>query len=99
MLFRHVHFTFGEQNDSGCQGSGIEAEIWAVGQSQVPAEIEKADIILFGPQMRFLKKKFEGKAKELNIPIDSIAPVLYGRCDGAGVLKTALDLIDKNGAK
>ncbi|WP_289220472.1 PTS sugar transporter subunit IIB [Ileibacterium valens] len=78
---------------------GIEAEIWAVGQSQVPAEIEKADIILFGPQMRFLKKKFEGKAKELNIPIDSIAPVLYGRCDGAGVLKTALDLIDKNGAK
>ena len=33
----------------------IEAEIWAVGQSEVDSEIEKADVLLFGPQMRFLK--------------------------------------------
>ncbi len=78
---------------------GIDAEIWAVGQAAVPSEMEKADVVLFGPQMRFLKNKFAGKAKELNIPIDSIAPVVYGRCDGAAVLQTALDMIEKNGAK
>lgn len=78
---------------------GIEAEIWAVGQAAVPEEMKKADVVLFGPQMRFLKKKFEGEAKELNIPIDSIAPVVYGRCDGKAVLDTALEMIEKNGAK
>lgn len=78
---------------------GIDAEIWAVGQTQVPEEMKKADVVLFGPQMRFLKNKFANEAKELNIPIDSIAPVVYGRCDGKAVLAMALDLIKKNGEK
>ena len=76
------------------QAENIEAEIWAVGQSEVDSEIEKADVLLFGPQMRFLKSKYEGKGKELNVPVDVIAPVSYGRCDGKAVLKQAIDLIN-----
>ena len=72
---------------------GIDAEIWAVGQADVEAEMEKADVLLFGPQMRFLKSKFAPKGKELNVPVDVIAPVSYGRCDGKAVLKQAMDLI------
>lgn len=75
------------------EAQGIEAEIWAVGQVDVEAEMEKADVLLFGPQMRFLKSKFAPKGKELNIPVDVIAPVSYGRCDGKAVLKQAMDLI------
>lgn len=44
--------------------------------------------------MRFLKKKFEPKGEELNIPVDVVPPMLYGRCDGKGVLKLAIDLIN-----
>lgn len=73
---------------------GIEAEIWAVGQSEVDKEIEKTDVLLFGPQMRFLKSKYLPKGKELNVPVDVIAPVSYGRCDGKAVLKQAIDLIN-----
>ena len=36
----------------------VEAEIWAVGQAEVETEMPKADVVLFGPQMRFLKTKF-----------------------------------------
>ena len=75
------------------QAEGIDAEIWAVAQSEVDSEINKADVLLFGPQMRFLKKKFEPKGKELNIPVDVVPPMLYGRCDGKGVLKLAMDLV------
>lgn len=75
------------------QAEGIEAEIWAVAQSEVDEEIKKADVLLFGPQMRFLKKKYEPKGKELNIPVDVVPPMLYGRCDGKGVLKLAMDLV------
>ncbi|GAA0744659.1 PTS sugar transporter subunit IIB [Clostridium oceanicum] len=75
---------------------GIKATIWAVGQDKVEQEMENAEVILLGPQMRFLKSRFEPKAKELNIPIDVINPMIYGRCDGKAVLEMAIKLIDNN---
>ncbi|SET47332.1 PTS system, cellobiose-specific IIB component [Salinibacillus kushneri] len=74
---------------------GIEAEIWAVSQDKAEIYMEKADVLLLGPQMRFMKRKFSKKADELGVPIDSIDPVAYGRVDGAAVLDKALDLIGK----
>lgn len=75
---------------------GTQAEIWAVGQVMVEEEMKKADVLLVGPQMRFLKAKYEPLAIELNIPIDVINPMIYGRCDGQGALKQAMDLIEAN---
>lgn len=75
------------------KANNIDAEIWAVGQSEVDSEIKKADVLLFGPQMRFLKSKYEPVGKELNVPVEVIPPVSYGRCDGKAVLKLAIDLI------
>ena len=75
------------------QEQSVEAEIWAVGQAEVETEMPKADVVLFGPQMRFLKTKFAGKSNELNVPLDVIPPVSYGRCDGKAVLKMAMDMI------
>lgn len=74
---------------------GLECEIWAVGQDRVDEEIKKADVLLIGPQMRFLKGKFEGKAKELGVPLEVIDLVAYGRCDGEAVLNRAIELAGK----
>ncbi|GBF10267.1 PTS sugar transporter subunit IIB [Tepidibacillus infernus] len=74
---------------------GIETEIWAVAQDKAPKEMEKADILLIGPQMRFLKKKFSKVAEELGIPLEVIDPVAYGRIDGEAVLNKALELLSK----
>ena len=74
----------------------IDVEIWAVGQAVVEEEMKKADVLLFGPQMRFLKHKFELKGRELNIPVEVINPMFYGRCDGKAVLKQAMELIANN---
>ena len=38
--------------------------------------------------------KYAPKGQELNIPVEVIAPVSYGRCDGKAVLKQAMDLIN-----
>ncbi|SDZ65816.1 PTS system, cellobiose-specific IIB component [Evansella caseinilytica] len=73
---------------------GLEAEIWAVAQDKVISELPKADVLLIGPQMRFLKKKFEAKAQELNVPVDIIDPVAYGRVNGEAVLDKAMELIE-----
>jgi len=74
---------------------GIDCEIWAVSQDKAEEEMEKADIVLLGPQMRFLKYKLEEKAKEIGIPVDVIEPIAYGRCDGEAVLNKAMELIKK----
>ncbi|SDM46788.1 MULTISPECIES: PTS sugar transporter subunit IIB [Sediminibacillus] len=75
------------------EAKGIEAEIWAVAQDKAPKEMERADVLLIGPQMRFMKKKFSKTAEEVGIPLDVIDPVSYGRVDGAAVLNKALELM------
>jgi len=72
---------------------GLEVKIWAVGQDKAPKEMEKADVLLIGPQMRFMKKKFTKIAEEVGIPIDVIDSMAYGRVDGEAVLKKALELM------
>lgn len=74
---------------------GIATEIWAVAQDKALVDMKKADVLLIGPQMRFMKKRFSKVAEELDIPLDVIDPVAYGRVEGEAVLKKALELIDK----
>ncbi|MGX9929914.1 PTS sugar transporter subunit IIB [Virgibacillus salarius] len=74
----------------------MEVQIWAVAQDKITQEMEKADVLLIGPQMRFLKKKLSKAASELNVPIDVIDPIAYGRIDGEAVLNKALELLNEN---
>lgn len=74
---------------------GIDVNIWAVAQDKAVSELEKADVLLIGPQMRFMKKKYEEEAKKTGVPVDVIDPVAYGRVDGNAVLEKALELIGR----
>lgn len=74
---------------------GIEVEIRAVAQDKAQTEMEKADVLLIGPQMRFMLKKFSKAAEKAGIPVEVINPVDYGRIDGEAVLKRALELVGK----
>ncbi|HLR69025.1 MAG TPA: PTS sugar transporter subunit IIB [Virgibacillus sp.] len=79
--------------EEAAESKGIEVNIWAVSQDKAPTEMEKADVLLIGPQMRFMKKKFAKVAEEVGIPLDVIDPMAYGRVDGEAVLNKALELI------
>ncbi|MBP1969234.1 PTS system cellobiose-specific IIB component [Virgibacillus natechei] len=79
--------------EEAAEEKGIEAEIWAVAQDKAPSEMERADVLLIGPQMRFMKKKYSKVAEEVGIPLDVIDPVAYGRADGEAVLNKAIELI------
>ncbi|WP_079527595.1 PTS sugar transporter subunit IIB [Halobacillus hunanensis] len=73
---------------------GMDCEIWAVAQDKAPKDMKQADVLLIGPQMKFMKKKFEKTAAEVGIPVDVIDPMSYGRVDGKAVLEKALELIE-----
>ncbi|GEQ04266.1 PTS sugar transporter subunit IIB [Staphylococcus gallinarum] len=74
----------------------LSVQIDAVSSDNAFSMLNSYDVLLIGPQMRFMKRRFEKHVKEQNIsiPIDVIDTVAYGRIDGAGVLKQALNLIE-----
>lgn len=77
---------------------GIESEIFAVSASEADQQIEtkKVDVLLLGPQVRFMKAQFEKKLESKNIPLDVIDMKDYGMMNGEKVLAVALKLIEEN---
>lgn len=72
---------------------GIEATIWAISEANIKEEVSKCDVLLLGPQVRYMLSKAEGLAKPHNVPVEVINMMSYGRCDGKAVLDRALELV------
>ncbi|MGG0175405.1 PTS sugar transporter subunit IIB [Gottfriedia acidiceleris] len=76
------------------ESKGISARIWAVSESVVRSEIDEADVLLLGPQVRFLLEEMEEICEEKNIPVEVINMMNYGMCDGEAILEQAINLIE-----
>lgn len=79
--------------EAAAKEQGIECKIWAESADAVKSHIDSADVLLLGPQVRYLLPQMKKLGEEKGIPVDSINPVHYGMCNGPEVLKTALNLI------
>lgn len=75
---------------------GIEADIFAVsaGEAETYLADKKVDVLLLGPQVRFMKAQFEKKVAPLGIALDVIQMTDYGMMNGEKVLSQALKLMD-----
>lgn len=73
---------------------GFESTIWAVPVSEADSEVASKDIdvLLLGPQVKFLLKEFKEKF-EPGIKVDAINMVDYGTMNGANVLETAIAMM------
>jgi cellobiose PTS system EIIB component len=74
---------------------GLDAKIWAVGASEVSNHIDNADVLLLGPQVRYMLPNMKKIGADKGIPVDAINPVHYGMCNGPEVVKFAQNLIKK----
>ena len=74
------------------KAKGVDATIWAIPEAQLQAEIDKSDVILLGPQVRFLKSKIEAEAAPKGIPVEVIDMMAYGMMNGEAVLDQALNM-------
>ncbi|KAF1301370.1 MULTISPECIES: PTS sugar transporter subunit IIB [Enterococcus] len=79
------------------EADGLEADIFAVAASDADNNLEKkdVDVLLLGPQVRFMKGDFEKRLAPKGIPMDVINMADYGMMNGEKVLKQALTLIDE----
>ncbi|AYV68480.1 PTS sugar transporter subunit IIB [Niallia circulans] len=79
--------------EQSARNQGIDCKIWAIAASEVNNEIEKADVILLGPQVRFLLPQVKKAGDQRGIPVATINPQDYGLCNGEKVLEHATALI------
>ena len=74
---------------------GLDAEIFAVPAPEVDDILseKKVDVLLLGPQVRYLLDQFTEKLAQKNIPVGVIPMVDYGMMNGPQVLALAEELI------
>ena len=74
---------------------GLDAEIFAGPAPEVDDILseKKVDVLLLGPQVRYLLDQFTEKLAQKNIPVGVIPMVDYGMMNGSKVLALAEELI------
>lgn len=75
------------------KAEAIEATIWAVGDAASIKEVEKADIVCLGPQVRYLEKKMHERVNNSK-PVMVIDFSAYGTMDGKKVLNDAIQCLN-----
>ncbi|NPC94590.1 PTS sugar transporter subunit IIB [Bacillus sp. WMMC1349] len=78
--------------EKSAEVQGKDHTIWAVSGDEVKQHLDKADVLLIGPQVRYLLPRLRKLGEAKGVPVDVINPVDYGTCNGAEVLKAAEQL-------
>ncbi|GMA54834.1 hypothetical protein GCM10025857_61910 [Alicyclobacillus contaminans] len=73
----------------------MDAEIFACSSSEADQNLENksVDVLLLGPQVRFMKGDFEKRLSPKGIPLDVINMSDYGMMNGENVLQQAENLM------
>lgn len=79
--------------ETAAKAKGQEIKIFAVSEAEARKHFEEIDVLLLGPQVRFLKKKIETALEGKNIPVEVIDSIDYGTMNGESVLTKALALL------
>lgn len=72
---------------------GIEINIEALPVSECSRVIDKVDIVLLGPQVRFQKPQVDALVKG-RIPVEVIDMRLYGTMNGKAILENVLKTLN-----
>lgn len=70
----------------------LEAEIDAFAEAELKNHMEGLDVVLIGPQVRFLEKKLRGTLEPQGIKVAIIDQMAYGLMKGDQVLEQAIAL-------
>jgi cellobiose PTS system EIIB component len=70
----------------------LDYTIWAVPIDAVSREINKADVLLLGPQVRYMFNEFKNLGEKKGVPVTVIDTLQYGKMNGQEVLRTAEQL-------
>ena len=78
--------------EAAAKDQNIDVKIWAISEANIANEIEGCDVLLLGPQVRFMLSKATEISKPYGVPVEVINMMHYGTCNGSEVLKRALEI-------
>ena len=83
--------------EKAAEEKAIDADIFAVSASEADNILEEknVDVLLLGPQVRFMKAQFEQKVAPKGIKLDVINMADYGMMNGEKVLAQAEKLMNE----
>jgi len=70
----------------------MSVQIDALAESQLEDNLDGLDVVLIGPQVRFLEKKLRASLEPKGIKVDVIDQMAYGLMQGDKVLNQAIEL-------
>ncbi|MBD7908216.1 PTS sugar transporter subunit IIB [Sporosarcina gallistercoris] len=70
----------------------LDLEVSAVAESQLKNNLDNLDVVLIGPQVRYLEKKIKQQLEPLGVKVDIINQLAYGLMQGDKVLDQAIAL-------
>lgn len=78
------------------EAEGLETDIFAVSSAEAGELMDSKpiDILMLGPQVRFLEKEYRTKLEPKGVPVVSINMTDYGMMKGDRVLAQAIKLMD-----
>lgn len=82
---------------AAAKANGADYEIFATAAAEIPERLtgdHRPDVLLLGPQIRYIAEKAQAIADQAGIPMTVINMHDYGTMNGVNVLKTAEDLLD-----
>lgn len=72
---------------------GLDTEILAVSTNDIDDYVSQFNVVLLGPQVRFMKDQIQ---ERIDIPVEVIDGMDYGMLQGDNVLKQGINLIEEN---
>lgn len=73
---------------------GLAVEIEAYGVAEFDTQFPRYQVVLLGPQVKYMLKSLSEKAATQGIPVQAIDPMDYGMQRGDKVLDYAISLIN-----
>ena len=81
-----------EKVNKAAKEKGLDIEVYAKSDAEAKNDLAQADILLLGPQVRYLESSF-GKALEgTDTKLGVVDMMAYGRMDGEKVLDQILSM-------
>lgn len=73
---------------------GVTVTIDATSEAELGNHLDNTNVILIGPQVRYLASKIKTKAEPYGIKVDVINSMYYGTMNGEKVLEQAQGLLE-----
>jgi len=74
--------------------NGVEMNIYAVGESEAKKDLKQAEVLLLGPQVRYLESAFRKALDGSDVKLAVIEMRTYGLMDGKKVYQQIMELLE-----